>query len=127
MYARTGEINIGQLVRYKFPCQFPMIAYDRTFRERMGLHNSFNIGFTTSVGTVTAATRWGGEAQKMTLNEPEDDTYEHIFRQTKLDEFTLILRRADGTKLNPDLGTSQSCLDRFSLVCFKVRSSVSYS
>lgn len=74
----------------------------------MGMKNCFNIGFTTSVGTVTAATRWGGDALKMTLNEPDNDTYEYIFRKTGLEEFTLILRRADGTKPNPELGTNLS-------------------
>ena len=70
----------------------------------MGKSQSFNIGFTTSVGTVTAATRWGGDAQKMTLKEPESDTYESVFHDTKLKDFSLVLRRADGSTPNLDLG-----------------------
>ncbi|HTR72343.1 MAG TPA: erythromycin esterase family protein, partial [Solirubrobacteraceae bacterium] len=44
--AKRGELNIGQLLR-----------------ERHG-HDIVNVGFTTYTGTVTAASEWGGAAER---------------------------------------------------------------
>lgn len=60
---RRGEFNIGQLVTEKYP--------DKSFR----------IGFSTSRGTVTAATDWDGPAETKTLREPLGGSYEEIFSQ----------------------------------------------
>ncbi|HKX54055.1 MAG TPA: erythromycin esterase family protein [Nitrosospira sp.] len=60
---RRGEFNIGQLVTEKYP--------DKSFR----------IGFSTSRGTVTAATDWDGPAETKTIREPLAGSYEEIFSQ----------------------------------------------
>ncbi len=46
---RTGEVTLGQLVR-----------------QRAG-HDAFGIGFTTYTGAVTAASDWGGDAERKLL------------------------------------------------------------
>lgn len=52
MSRRRGEWNIGQLIRETRPGE------------------SFLVGFSTSRGTVYAASRWGGEGRVRRLNEP---------------------------------------------------------
>lgn len=74
-----GEINIGQLVREK---------YDT---------DSFLIGFSTSQGTVTAASHWDGPAQCKTLNKGTSESYEALFHETGYRQFQLDLRN------NPEL------------------------
>jgi len=84
-YAReTGEINIGQLVRNK-----------------IGKNDSFNIGFTTYTGTVTAATYWGGPAQKFDLTPAFEDSYEALFHHAIPKDWSLILR-SNSKELFPD-------------------------
>ena len=60
---RRGEINIGQLVSEKYG--------DRGLR----------IGFSTSRGTVTAASDWDGPAESKIINAPLRGSYEEIFSQ----------------------------------------------
>jgi erythromycin esterase-like protein len=70
---RRGEINIGQLVSEKYG--------DRGFR----------IGFSTSRGTVTAASDWDGPAENKTINAPLTGSYEEIFSQLEKKCFYLDL------------------------------------
>jgi len=75
-YAReSGEWNIGQLVR-----------------ENLGLDKSYNVGFTTYTGTVTAASSWGGDAIKFKLNPAFEDSYEAVFHQGNPSNWLSILR-----------------------------------
>ena len=62
--ARQGEWNVGQLVR-----------------EQRGLPQSFSVGFTTYAGTVSAAQRWGGDREEMTLNPALPQSYEDVFHR----------------------------------------------
>lgn len=59
--SRAREWNVGQLVR-----------------EQYGMDNSFNIGFTTYDGTVSAARKWGAERETMTVNPGLQGSYEDV-------------------------------------------------
>ncbi|SCY73093.1 Erythromycin esterase homolog [Nitrosospira sp. Nl5] len=82
---RRGEINIGQLVSVKY--------VDRGLR----------IGFSTSRGTVTAASDWDAPAETKTIREPLDGSYEKIFSQLGKRNFLLDLRgKTDATGMLRD-------------------------
>ena len=70
---RRGEINIGQLVAEKYA------------------NKGFSIGFSTSRGTVTAASDWDGPAEKKTINVPLPGSYEEIFSRLEKKCFYLDL------------------------------------
>ena len=65
--ASRGELNIGQLMR-----------------ERHG-HDAVNVGFSTYTGTVTAASEWGGPAERKRVRAALPDSYEALFHRTHLD------------------------------------------
>lgn len=71
---RRGEINIGQLVNDKYA--------DKALR----------IGFSTSRGTVTAASDWDGPAETKTIREPLPGSYEEIFSRLEKKRFYIDLR-----------------------------------
>jgi len=71
----AGECNVGQLVR-----------------QRMGEGEVLLVGFTTYTGTVTAAHEWDGEAEPRDVLPARADSYESLFRDTRLDRFYLPLR-----------------------------------
>jgi erythromycin esterase-like protein len=71
---KRGELNLGQLVR-----------------ERYGAE-SFNIGFTTHNGEVTAANNWDEPAQRMRVRPGLDGSYEKLFHDSSLGDFLLLLR-----------------------------------
>src|SRR5262245_19676756 len=74
---RRGEWNIGQLVREK--------------------HNgdAALIGFTTDHGTVTAASDWGGPAERKRVRPALSESYEALFHATEMDRFLLTWRDGD--------------------------------
>lgn len=72
---RRGEVSLGQLVR-----------------ERHAQADVVSVGFTTSLGTVTAASDWGMPAERKHLRMPLLDSVEHAFHQTGLAGFYLDLR-----------------------------------
>ena len=59
--AARGELNLGQLMR-----------------ERHA-RNAVNVGFTTYAGTVTAASRWGGPAERKRVRAALPGSYEALF------------------------------------------------
>lgn len=61
--AERGELNVGQLVR-----------------ERFG-DAAVNVGFTTHAGTVTAASSWGGPAERKRVRPSLPESYETVFHQ----------------------------------------------
>lgn len=63
-FADRGEQNVGQLAR-----------------QRLGKENTYNVGFTTFTGTVTAAHEWDDDPQTMQVRPAENDTYEQLFHQ----------------------------------------------
>ena len=72
--ARTGELNLGQLVRERFGSE------------------SFLVGFTTHAGTVTAARNWDDPAERRSVRPSLPGSYEHLFHETGVAQFLLLLR-----------------------------------
>jgi len=66
-----GELTIGQLMR-----------------ERHG-RDVLNVGFTTYTGTVTAASEWGGPAERKRVRPAHRDSYEALFHATAIPAFLL--------------------------------------
>lgn len=72
--AHAGEWNIGQLVRESVAAQ------------------AYLVGFTTCAGTVMAAHEWDEPGERQTIVPAREDSYEDLFRRTRLDRFYLPLR-----------------------------------
>jgi erythromycin esterase-like protein len=70
---RRGEWNVGQLVR-----------------EHYG-REAFLIGFSTFAGTVTAATNWGGAAERKAVRPALAGSVEAVFHSTGLNDFLLLM------------------------------------
>ncbi len=68
---QRGELNIGQLMR-----------------ERHG-HDAVNVGFTTYAGSVTAASEWGGEAERKRVRAAPPNSYEALLHNTGMPAFIL--------------------------------------
>ena len=73
-----GELNIGQLVR-----------------ERFG-ERAFAIGFSTYSGTVTAASDWGGPAERKRVRPALTGSFEDLFHATAQPRFWIDLREHNG-------------------------------
>ena len=69
--AQRGELNIGQLLR-----------------ERHG-HDVVNVGFSTYTGSVTAASQWGGPAERKRVRPALADSYESLLHATHMQAFLL--------------------------------------
>lgn len=78
--SRQGELNLGQLIRE---------AHGR---------EAFLIGFSTHRGTVTAASDWGGRAERKNVLAALPGSYEALFHAISCDRFALDLRE-DGENL----------------------------
>jgi len=72
----TGELNVGQLVRERH-------ASDAVL-----------VGFTTYAGSVTAATDWGGPAERKRVRDALPESYEALFHEAGAHNFYLPLRGA---------------------------------
>jgi len=84
-YSReSGEWNLGQLVR-----------------QHIGKEDSFNIGFTSYTGTVTAAPEWGEPARKFNLTPAFEDSYEALFHKALPGNWTITLR-SNNKDIKPD-------------------------
>src|SRR5258706_450774 len=66
-----GELNVGQLARER---------YDR---------DAVLVGFTTEHGTVTAASDWGGPAERKRVRSARAESYERVFHATQRTRFLL--------------------------------------
>jgi erythromycin esterase-like protein len=73
----AGEWNVGQLVR-----------------ERYG-RDAVLVGFSTHRGTVTAASDWGGPAERKRVRPGLAGSYEELFHDVDLERFLLLLRDSD--------------------------------
>jgi erythromycin esterase-like protein len=71
---RAGEWNVGQLVR-----------------EQYG-RKAVLVGFTTYAGTVTAASDWGGPAERKQVRPALPGSYEALFHEVEAPDFLLLLR-----------------------------------
>jgi erythromycin esterase-like protein len=74
---QRGELNIGQLVRERYA------------------HDAVLVGFTTHHGTVTAASDWGGSAERKRVRPGLSGSYETMFHDTQLARFLLTLGEDD--------------------------------
>jgi len=72
---RQGEWNVGQLVR-----------------EKHG-REAVLIGFTTYTGTVTAASNWGGPAERKRVRPAMPGSCEWLFHELRIPSFLLTLPR----------------------------------
>jgi len=71
---QAGEFNVGQLVR-----------------QRYG-RDAVLIGFSTYAGTVTAASKWGGPAERKVVRPALADSYESLFHDVGVGRFLINLR-----------------------------------
>jgi erythromycin esterase-like protein len=69
----AGELNVGQLARVAFGSAAMLV------------------GFTTGSGTVTAASDWGGPAERKRVRPALEDSVEDVFHGTGIDRFLLML------------------------------------
>jgi len=83
--SRSREVNIGQLVR-----------------KEWGLQNTYNVGFTTYTGTVSAADEWDGDVRTKKVNPGLSGSYEELFHSVGQDEFMLLFRVNDGSGIKVD-------------------------
>ncbi|MEI9430468.1 erythromycin esterase family protein [Mesorhizobium sp. Cs1299R1N3] len=74
--SRRDEINLGQLLR-------------ETHKS-----DTFLVGFTTHHGTVTAASDWGGPAERKTVRPALASSYEALFHEVSSGRFHLDVRNA---------------------------------
>ncbi|MDP8910629.1 MAG: erythromycin esterase family protein [Actinomycetota bacterium] len=79
----AGELNLGQLVR-----------------ERLG-GDSYLVGFTTYRGTVTAASAWGGDAERKRVRDALPESHEAKLHEVGLPSFAL--RPRDGADVRAAL------------------------
>lgn len=70
---RRGELNIGQLARMKYG------------------NNSKLLGFTTSIGSVAAASSWDGEVEIKRVRPPLNESYEKMLSDAHIPQFFLPL------------------------------------
>ena len=83
--SRRGELNLGQLVRERYPA------------------TSCLIGMTTHDGEVTAAHEWEEPAALRTVRPSLAGSYEHLFHQTGLESFVLQTSATAGVLSAPRL------------------------
>jgi erythromycin esterase-like protein len=69
----SGELNVGQLVRSRWP------------------DDCLLVGFTTHHGRVTAASEWGGPAERKRVRPALADSYEALFHRADRKNFLLPL------------------------------------
>ncbi len=87
---RRGELNVGQLVRARYGSECVLI------------------GFTTYSGTVTAASEWGGQAERKRVRPAVAESYEAMFHAVGAPRFLLGLR--DGGQVSH--GLAEPMLER---------------
>jgi erythromycin esterase-like protein len=81
-----GEWNIGQLVRTRHGCE------------------ALVVGFTTYTGTVTAASDWGGPAERKRVRRALSGSWEALFHEAEVPRFLLDGSRFEGRRLERAIG-----------------------
>jgi erythromycin esterase-like protein len=84
--AQTGQLNLGQLVR-----------------ERHG-DETLLVGFTTYTGTVTAASDWGGPAERKHVRRSLPGSWEELLHERELPRFWLEPADLRGRRLERAIG-----------------------
>jgi erythromycin esterase-like protein len=82
----TGQLNVGQLVR-----------------ERHG-DGAFLVGFSTYTGTVTAATDWGGPAERRHVRRALPGSWEELFHEQGVPAFLIDPATLHGRRLQRAIG-----------------------
>jgi erythromycin esterase-like protein len=77
---RAGEFNVGQLARQQYG------------------DDALLIGFSTHSGTVTAASSWGGPAERKLVRPALPESYESLFHEVSAPRFMLNLRKPSTAK-----------------------------
>jgi erythromycin esterase-like protein len=90
---QIDKINIGQLIR-----------------ERFGLENTYNIGFTTYTGTVTAADSWDMDADFKRIRSSLNESIEFLFHDDLMNngQYFFLFRSN-----NPSIQLSKELNDEF--------------
>ena len=70
----SGELNVGQLMRQKYASEV------------------YSLGFTTYQGYVTAAPEWGASAERKSINQGLEGSYEKLFHQLGFERFLYIFK-----------------------------------
>jgi len=83
---QAGELNIGELVRRRHPAE------------------TLLVGFTTYAGTVTAASDWGGPAERKNVRRALGGSWEQRFHETGVPRFLLAPPVLDGRLLERAIG-----------------------
>jgi erythromycin esterase-like protein len=83
---QRGELNIGQLSRRRYG------------------NESFLIGFTTYTGTVTAASDWGGTAERRHVRPALAGSWEELFHERGEPRFLLDPHHLPGARLERAIG-----------------------
>lgn len=73
----AGQLSLGQLVRDRYR------------------GDAILIGFTTYAGTVTAASSWGGPAERKELRPALWGSYEDLFHRTAIPRFSLLMNELE--------------------------------
>jgi erythromycin esterase-like protein len=84
--AERGELNVGELVR-----------------EQHG-DAVLTVGFTTYVGTVTAAANWGAPAERKRVRPALARSWELLFHDTAVPRFIVQTGALDGQRLERAIG-----------------------
>jgi erythromycin esterase len=77
--ARSGMVNVGQLVRQE--------------HEREGV---VIVGFGTHHGSVIASEEWGAPMQKMRVPDAREGSYEHAMHSAEIGDSLLLFPQGDG-------------------------------
>jgi erythromycin esterase-like protein/predicted phosphoribosyltransferase len=83
---QTGQINVGQLVR-----------------EHHG-DDALLVGFTTYTGTVTAASEWGGPAERKYVRRALPGSWEELFHEQGTPAFMVATADLHGRRLERAIG-----------------------
>ena len=84
--AQAGQLNLGQMVR-----------------ERYG-DDTLLVGFTTYEGTVTAASDWGGPAERKRVRRALPGSWEELLHERGMDRFWLEPGELKGRRLERAIG-----------------------
>jgi erythromycin esterase-like protein len=83
---QAGQLNVGQLVR-----------------ERHG-HQALLVGFTTYTGTVTAASDWGAQPERMKVRRALPGSWEELFHEQGVAGFLIDPAELHGRRLQRAIG-----------------------
>ncbi|HEX4689091.1 MAG TPA: erythromycin esterase family protein [Solirubrobacteraceae bacterium] len=84
--AQAGQVNLGNLVRERHDGE-PLL-----------------VGFTTYQGTVTAASDWGGPAERKRVRRALPGSWEELFHEREVDRFLLDPAGLRGRRLERAIG-----------------------